>query len=143
MVVWTKFDRKWYFQPKRENLNTSIEFELVQVPNFILNFQFWFLGTNFSRNGISYYIICVTLPLNLCSFKWLKTTWSRVLSANCNPTRLYTLNASKCNDCIELNKDFLNALYDDDVMFGIFISSLFHSFIILGKKEFIKYSAYN
>ena len=49
-IFWTKFAQKGYFQSKADAMNISIEFcifKLVQVPNFTLNGQFWFFGTNF------------------------------------------------------------------------------------------------
>ena len=46
ILKWTKFVQKQYFQSKKENLNTTIEFrkfELPQVPDLALtnNFEFW------------------------------------------------------------------------------------------------------
>ena len=52
---------------------------------------------------------------------------------------MWIRNIWKRNGWIKLNKEFLKALCD--VIFVIFISSLFDSFITLGKKEFIKHSA--
>ena len=49
MVFWTKFPPKRCFLSKTENVNNNIEFyifELAQVTNFSLDWQFWFLGPN-------------------------------------------------------------------------------------------------
>ena len=45
---------------------------------------------------------------------------------------------STCFGQIKLSKAFLKAVYD--VMLLILMSSLFHSVMTLGKKEFLKYS---
>ena len=45
LISWNKFSQKGCFRFKTEKVNTAIEFcifELVQVPNFILNWQFSF-----------------------------------------------------------------------------------------------------
>ena len=47
---------KGYFQSKTENVNTTIEFcifKLVWVPNFSLNWQFWFFRPNLPKKGVS------------------------------------------------------------------------------------------
>ena len=54
------------------------------------------------------------------------------------PNRIVVPNLSQCNSQIKLYKELLKVLRD--VVFVIFISRLFHSFITLRKKEFIKYS---
>ena len=44
LIFWTKFALKGCFRSKTEKVNTIIELwllELVQVPNFSLNWQFW------------------------------------------------------------------------------------------------------
>ena len=51
-----KFVPKWYFQSKTENVNSTTQFcifKLVLVPNFSLNWQFWFSGPNLPKKGIS------------------------------------------------------------------------------------------
>ena len=55
-IFWTNFAQKGYFHTKTKKLNISIEFcmfELVQVPNFSLKWQFWFFGTNLPKKGVS------------------------------------------------------------------------------------------
>ena len=74
--------------------------------------------------------------LHKCTFKWDRPI--RGLVSNCNPIWLWIPNVSQWNGRIKLNKELLKMFCD--VVFVIFISSLFHSFITLGKKEFIKYS---
>ena len=54
LIIWTKFFQKGYFQSKAEKLNITIEFcifELVQVPNFKINWQFWFFGPNLQKRA--------------------------------------------------------------------------------------------
>ena len=72
LIFWIKFAQKRYFQSKRKNwtlplnfayfwsktekVNITIEFcifELVGVPNFTLNKQFWILASNLPEKGIS------------------------------------------------------------------------------------------
>ena len=56
MIFWTKFAQKVCFPPKTEKVNTTIEFyifKLVKVPNFSLNWQFWFFGPNLPKKGVS------------------------------------------------------------------------------------------
>ena len=51
-----KFAPKWYFQSKTEKVNSTTKFcifKLVLVPNFSLNWQFWFSGPNLPKKGIS------------------------------------------------------------------------------------------
>ena len=55
-IFWTNFAQKGCFQSKTENVNTTIAFcvfELVYVPNFSLNWQFWFFGPSLPKKGIS------------------------------------------------------------------------------------------
>ena len=51
---------------------------------------------------------------------------------------LWILNISTCFGRMKLNKAFLKAVYDDMIL--ILMSSLFHSVMTFGKKEFLKYS---
>ena len=51
---------------------------------------------------------------------------------------LWIPNVSKCFGRMKLNKAFLKAVHD--VMLLILMSSLFHSVMTFGKKEFLKYS---
>ena len=56
LIFWTKFNKKRFFRPKTEGVNTTIEFcivELVSVPNFSLNWQFCFFGPNFPKKVLS------------------------------------------------------------------------------------------
>ena len=56
MNFWTKPGKKSYIRWRAEKLNTTIEFcifNLVEVPNFSLNWQFWIFGPNLPRKGIS------------------------------------------------------------------------------------------
>ena len=76
------------------------------------------------------------LSLNLCLFKWLKP--NRSLVNSCNPMGLWIPNVSTCFGRMKLDKAFLKAVYD--VMLLILMSSLLHSVMTLGKKEFLKYS---
>ena len=53
---WTKFAQKGSFQSKTEKVNNTNEFsifELVQVPNFSLNWQFCFFGPSLPKKGTS------------------------------------------------------------------------------------------
>ena len=46
LIFWTKFAQKGCFWSQTEKMNSAIEFcicKLVEVPNFSLNRQFWFL----------------------------------------------------------------------------------------------------
>ena len=52
MIFFTKFAQKGCFQSKTETINGAIEFcifELVSVPNFSLNWQFWFFWPNLPK----------------------------------------------------------------------------------------------
>ena len=52
----TKFAKNRYYQAKAEKRKMTIElyiFQLVLVPSFNLNRQFWFFELNLSKNGIS------------------------------------------------------------------------------------------
>ena len=51
--------------------------------------------------------------------------------------RLWIPNVSTCFGRMKLNKAFLKAVYD--VMPLIIMSSLFHSVMTFGEKEFLKY----
>ena len=51
---------------------------------------------------------------------------------------LWIPNESTCFGRMKLNKAFLKAVYE--VMLLILMSSLFHSVMTFGKKEFLKYS---
>ena len=56
LIFLSKFTQKEYFQSKIRKVNTSIVFymlELVCVPNFTLNKQFWILGQKLPKGGIS------------------------------------------------------------------------------------------
>ena len=49
---WTKFAQERYLWSKTEKVNIIIEFrlfKLVLVPNFSLNWQFWFFGPNLPK----------------------------------------------------------------------------------------------
>ena len=53
---WTKFAQERYLWSKTEKLNIIIEFclfKLVLVPNFSLNWQFWFFWPDLPRSGFS------------------------------------------------------------------------------------------
>ena len=52
LTFWTKFTQKGCFQSKSEKMNTTIElciFKSVCIPNFSLNWQFWFSGPNLPK----------------------------------------------------------------------------------------------
>ena len=56
LIFWIKFAQKGHFLSKRAKLNITIEFclfELVNVPNFNLNWQFWHIRTH-HFNTLSY-----------------------------------------------------------------------------------------
>ena len=56
MIFWTKFAQKGYFQSKSEKINTTIELcilKSVYIPDFSLNWQFWFSGPNLPKKSIS------------------------------------------------------------------------------------------
>ena len=47
MIIWSKFTQNGYSRSKTENVNITIEFcifKLVYLPNFSLNWQFWYFG---------------------------------------------------------------------------------------------------
>ena len=53
---WTKFAQERYLWSKTEKVNIIIEFrifKLVLVPNFSLNWQFWFFWPDLSKKGFS------------------------------------------------------------------------------------------
>ena len=53
---WTKFAQEGYLRSKTERDNIIIEFcifELVLVPNFNFDWQFWFFEPNLPKNGFS------------------------------------------------------------------------------------------
>ena len=56
LSFWTKYTQKRYFRSKAKEVSISIEFcisELGQVPNFSLNWRFWFFGPNLPKESIS------------------------------------------------------------------------------------------
>ena len=56
LIFWIKFTQKGYFRSKITNVNTTIKFcifKLILVPNFSLNWQFWFFGPNLLKKSIS------------------------------------------------------------------------------------------
>ena len=56
LTFWIKFVWKWCFRSKTKKVNTTTElsiFELILEPNFSLNWQFWFFGSNLPKKGIS------------------------------------------------------------------------------------------
>ena len=56
MNFWTKFAQERYLWSKPEKLNIIIEFhlfKLVLVPNFSLNWQFWFFWPDLPKKGFS------------------------------------------------------------------------------------------
>ena len=56
LTFWKKFVQKGYFWSKTEKENVTIQFcvfELVYVPNFSLNWQFWFYGQSMPKKRIS------------------------------------------------------------------------------------------
>ena len=64
----TKFAQKECFWSETEKMNMTIEFcmfKLVSVPNFSLNWQFWFFGPNLPKKSIS------DLRQNNRTFVWL------------------------------------------------------------------------
>ena len=73
LFSWTKFYLR-YFWSETENVNIIIEFcifELVWVPNFILNKQFWILGPNlpkrrYFRSKLEF------ITIEFCLFKLVK-----------------------------------------------------------------------
>ena len=50
---WTKFAQKRYFRSNTKNVNITIEFCIFELPNFNLNWQFWFFGPKLLQKGIS------------------------------------------------------------------------------------------
>ena len=55
LVFRTIFAQKGYFLSQKENENINIEFcifELIYVPSYSLNWQFWFFGYNLRKNDI-------------------------------------------------------------------------------------------
>ena len=58
LIFWTKLNPKGYFWLKIEKMNTTIKFcifELVEVPDFSSNWQFWIFGPNLPKKGISHW----------------------------------------------------------------------------------------
>ena len=53
MTFWIKSARKGCFWLKTKKLRITIKFGMSETPNFILNRQFWFFGSNFPKKGIS------------------------------------------------------------------------------------------
>ena len=56
LIFWIKFATKRYFRSQAEKVNITIEFcifELVYVPNFSLNWQFWVFVPNLPKEGVS------------------------------------------------------------------------------------------
>ena len=56
LTFWIKFVWKWCFRSKTKKVNITTElsiFELILEPNFSLNWQFWFFGSNLPKKGIS------------------------------------------------------------------------------------------
>ena len=56
LIFWTIFAQKVRFQTKTEKVNPTIEFcifELVWIPNFSLNWKFYFFGPSWPKWGNS------------------------------------------------------------------------------------------
>ena len=54
LIFWTKFSQKQYFRSKTGKLKILLKFSTFKndyVPNFVLNKQFCFFGSNFPRRG--------------------------------------------------------------------------------------------
>ena len=52
LIFWTKFVQKECFRSKTEKMNRAIAFcivELAELPNFSLNWQFWFFWPNLPK----------------------------------------------------------------------------------------------
>ena len=99
LFFWTKFYQKGYLLSKTEEVNTTIELciiKIVKVLTISLNWQFWFLGPNLSKKGISslkqkkehhYWILQIRITLD-AKFKlkltililWTKFTPKKVFS---------------------------------------------------------------
>ena len=81
---WTKFDQEGYLWSKIEKGNIIIEFhilELVLVPNFSSNWQFWFFGLNLPKNVFlvqnrksKYHHVILHIRISLSSKFQLKLT---------------------------------------------------------------------
>ena len=71
LIFWTKFAQKGCFCSKTEKVNTTIDFcifELVYLPNFSLNWQFWFFFlSKFAQKG---YLRSKTKKPHLCVRSW-------------------------------------------------------------------------
>ena len=69
-MLWTKFSQV-YFRSKTKEVNTTIEFcifELVYVPNFILNLHFFIFWTKFTQKE---YLQSKTEKVNTTIEFWL------------------------------------------------------------------------
>ena len=70
---WTKFAQERYLWSKTEKLNILIKFllsKLVFLPNFSLNWQFWFFFTRFAQKGFfwwtpHYFYIILHIQISL------------------------------------------------------------------------------
>ena len=113
LIFWTKFAQKGYIQLKTEKANLTIKFcrfESLYVPNFSLNWQFWFFGPNLPKNFISgqkkrkvsiineFCILeLVNVPnFTLNNFDFLEQIW---------PKRVFPVESGKVNTIIEFCRD--------------------------------------
>ena len=104
LIFWTQFASKGNSSWKQE-VNITIEFcifELVYVPNFNINWQFWVFGQSLSKNGISRNVLKVpslnikhiffqnSLQLLLNGTRWIlifgmKIVFTIFIKIFCNP----------------------------------------------------------
>ena len=69
LFFWAKFDQKGYLWSKTKRVNIIIEFcisELVQIPSFALNWQFWQFRPNLPKKGI---------------YDWKRNKWTPALNS--------------------------------------------------------------
>ena len=83
---WTKFAQERYLWSKAEKVNIIIEFcifKLVLVPNFSLNWQFWFFWPDLPKKGFSGlkqknwtpHIFYIILHIQISLVRYFSSNW--------------------------------------------------------------------
>ena len=69
LICWVKFAEKVCFLPKTGKMNAIIDiwiFELVWVPCFSLNWQFWFFGPSSPKKDVYGLKLNITIEFRIC-----------------------------------------------------------------------------
>ena len=112
LSFWTKFSLERYLWSKTEKLNIIIEFrlfKLVLVPNFSLNWQFWFFWPDLPKKGFSGlkqkkltpHIFYIILHIHISLLQNFSSNWQFLLFGSNLHKKVFPVKTEKVNIIIE------------------------------------------